>query len=109
MFQGSLNFCGLKFVVCNIRDIPGRSIVDSFAIDPEDQHLEEISGQYAVLDALVLINVVSSLACSELFFCFVVKKFMYSAHKILSFFAELKQMSTEDSICLLYHIQDFLQ
>jgi hypothetical protein len=45
MFQGSLNFYGLKFVVCNIRDIPGRSIVDSFAIDPEDQHLKEISGQ----------------------------------------------------------------
>jgi len=70
MFQGSLNFCGLKFVVCNIRDIPGRSIVDSFAIDPEDQHLEEISGQYAVLDVLVLISVVSSFACSELFFLF---------------------------------------
>lgn len=90
MLQGSVNFCGLKFVVCNIRDIPGRSIVDSFAVDPADQNPEEISGQYAMLDILVLISVLSSFACSELFFfCFVVKKFMYSAHTILSFFAEL--------------------
>jgi hypothetical protein len=78
-------------VVCNIRDIPGRSIVDSFAMDPEDQYPEEISGHYAALDVLVLITVVSSFTCSELFFFFgfVVKKFMYSAHTILSFFAEL--------------------
>jgi hypothetical protein len=68
MLQGSLNFCGLKFVVCNIRDIPGRSIVDSFAMDPEDQYAEEISGQYAVLDVLVLISVVSSFTCRELVF-----------------------------------------
>jgi hypothetical protein len=65
MLQGSLNFCGLKFV-----DIPGRSIVDSFAMDPEDQYPEEISGQYAVLDGLVLISVISSFACSELLFWF---------------------------------------
>ncbi len=90
MLQGSLNFCGLKFAVCNIRDIPGRSVVDSFAMDLEDQYPEEISAQYGVLDVLVLISVVSSFACSELFFfCFVVKKFMYSGHTILRFFAEL--------------------
>ncbi len=70
MLEGSLNFCGLKFVVYNIRDIPGRSIVDSFAMDPEDQYPEEISGQYAVLDGLVLISMVSSLPCSELLFLF---------------------------------------
>jgi hypothetical protein len=70
MLEGSLNFCGLKFVVYNFRDIPGRSIVDSFAMDPEDQYPEEISGQYAVLDGLVLISMVSSFACSELLFLF---------------------------------------